>query len=262
MADLNFQEMAKISKLLIHDGYVLNFSNTSFTNFVAESIGINAYEEKYTNGSGSKGQRLKAILTLESNYQAGKLLEDLSEYWNSQFLPDEPINPMHRKCYEDTLKIAKRLREGAIVSELDAINGHDDDREFALLAEAIKGSIGKDQPELALDRLHTFVFRFIRSLCTKHKVKFTKEESLNAVFGKYIKTITGRGYVETIMGERILKYSISLLDSFNDVRNNRSFAHENPLLNYDESILILNNITNAISYIKKIEAKFDAKQGV
>jgi hypothetical protein len=260
MSDLTNQEITKISKLLIHEGYVLNFSNRTFAEFVEESIGINAYEEKYANGSGSKGQRLKAILKIESNYKVGKLLQDLAEYWNGQFMPGEEINPMHYRCYEDALKIAKRLRDGAIVDELEVIQGRSDDRDFTLLADSIRTSIGKDQPELALDRLHTFVFHFIRELCKKHDITFTKDESLNAVFGKYIKTITARGLVETLMGEKILKYSINLLDSFNDVRNNKTFAHANALLNYDESLLILNNITNAIRYIKKVEGKYEAKQ--
>jgi len=40
------------------------------------------------------------------------------------------------------------------------------------------------------------------------------------------------------MTERILKSSISILDAFNDVRNNKSLAHDNPVLNRNESLLI------------------------
>ncbi|WP_081728076.1 abortive infection family protein [Alkalihalobacillus hemicellulosilyticus] len=48
------------------------------------------------------------------------------------------------------------------------------------------------------------------------------------------------------MTRRILKTSISLLDAFNPVRNDKSFAHDNPLLNYDESMLIFKNISALI----------------
>jgi hypothetical protein len=43
------------------------------------------------------------------------------------------------------------------------------------------------------------------------------------------------------------------LESFNKVRNEQSFAHDNPILNYNESILILNNIASSIRFIQSIE---------
>ena len=37
-------------------------------------------------------------------------------------------------------------------------------------------------------------------------------------------------------------------------------AHDNPILNYDESILIFNNISNAIRFIESLERKISEKQ--
>ena len=59
--------------------------------------------------------------------------------------------------------------------------------------------------------------------------------------------------IESQMSERILKSSISILESFNNVRNNQSFAHDNPVLNYNESILIFNNVSSSIRFIESIE---------
>jgi len=55
------------------------------------------------------------------------------------------------------------------------------------------------------------------------------------------------------MSEKILKYSINVIEAFNDIRNNKSLAHDNPVLNYDESVLIFNNVTNLIKFIQNIE---------
>lgn len=49
------------------------------------------------------------------------------------------------------------------------------------------------------------------------------------------------------------KTKISILESFNNVRNNQSFAHDNPILNYNESILIFNNVSSSIRFIESIE---------
>ena len=61
------------------------------------------------------------------------------------------------------------------------------------------------------------------------------------------------------MTERILKSSISVLEAFNDVRNNKSLAHDNPILNYEESLLIFNHVAASIRFIKSLEAKIKAK---
>jgi hypothetical protein len=45
------------------------------------------------------------------------------------------------------------------------------------------------------------------------------------------------------------------MEAFNDIRNNRSYAHDNSILNYDESILIFGHVTNTIRFIEQIEAK-------
>ncbi|MCM2558243.1 abortive infection family protein [Alcaligenes faecalis] len=70
------------------------------------------------------------------------------------------------------------------------------------------------------------------------------------------------GHLESAMTERILKSSISVLEAFNDVRNNKSLAHDNPILNYEESLLIFNNVAASIRFIKSLEAKIKAKAAV
>jgi len=58
MADLSYFEKAKFEKLFdMGSGYVLDFSNNRFRQFVADSIGIDVYEEKYDYASGSKPRR-------------------------------------------------------------------------------------------------------------------------------------------------------------------------------------------------------------
>lgn len=44
------------------------------------------------------------------------------------------------------------------------------------------------------------------------------------------------------------------MDAFNDIRNNRSYAHDNQILNHDESVLIFSNISSMVKFIQAIEA--------
>ncbi len=159
------------------------------------------------------------------------------------------------------IKIAERLKRENIGEHIDSIKPNVDDKDFNLLAKSIKESLEKNEPEAALDRLHTFTFRYIRELCDAHQIPYDNSISLNAVFGKYVKFLLKNDYVESEMSEKILKYSISVLEAFNDIRNNKSFAHDNPVLNYSESILIFGNVSNAIKFIQSLETRMkQAKQ--
>lgn len=82
---------------------------------------------------------------------------------------------------------------------------------------------------------------------------------MHSVFGEYVKALRGSGHLESAMTERILRSSISVLEAFNDVRNNKSLAHDNPILNYDESLLIFNHVASSIRFIKSLEARIKAK---
>ncbi|MDR5763321.1 abortive infection family protein [Caballeronia sp. LZ035] len=57
------------------------------------------------------------------------------------------------------------------------------------------------------------------------------------------------------MTDRILRSSISVLEAFNDVRNNRSLAHDNPMLNHSEAVLIFSDIGASIRFIRALEGR-------
>ena len=113
----------------------------------------------------------------------------------------------------------------------------------------------KDQPEEALDRLHTFVVKYMREICSRHSIPYKTETPLHAIFGGYTKCLMTNNVIESDMSERILKSSISILDAFNAVRNGQSFAHDNPILNYNESVLIFNSICNTIRFVEYTERR-------
>ena len=81
-------------------------------------------------------------------------------------------------------------------------------------------------------------------------------------FHLHIQFITANEKIESLMTERILKYSIHVIEAFNDIRNNKSLAHDNPILNYSESVLIFNNVTNAIKFIESIENDIKAEKKI
>lgn len=240
----------------MESGYVMDFSNRTFSEFILETTKLDIYADKYDYASGSKANRLRAFWDKENNYTVGKLTSELLEFWKAERLMNlrEITNP-EQNLFDECKKIATRLLQDTIVEEIDAIKEDPNDKDFSLLAKSIRESIEKNEPEVALDRLHTYSMKYVRQLCINHEIELKKEESLNALFGKYVKFIVNSGYIDSQMTERILKYSIHVIEAFNDIRNNKSFAHDNPILNYQESVLIFNNVTNSIKFIESVEEK-------
>jgi Protein of unknown function (DUF3644). len=254
MADINYNEKRKFEELLgMRSGYVLSFSDRTFREFFSDTIGIDIFDEKYNYATGSKANRLRAFITQESNYNVAVILEQLVNMAMDKYKPGDSVPDEEFNCYQDCIKVINRLKDQGIVEHLDALQPNNNDKDFKLLAKSIRESIEKNEPEVALDRLHTFVVKYVRELCTSHQITFTKQETLNAIFGKYVKHLVDNKIIESIMSEKILKYSINVIEAFNDVRNNKSLAHDNTILNYSESILIFNNVSNTLRFIQAIE---------
>jgi hypothetical protein len=262
MAEINRVERMKLEKLFeMNGGYVMDFSNRTFSEFIFEETRIEIYDDKYCTYGDSKAKRLRAFWDLESNYRVGKVTKAMLDKWRDEkVIYGREISSQEQVLWDDCEKISRKLLEDSIIEEIDVIKEIDDDRDITMLSKSIKESISKNQPEEALDRLHTYLMKFVRSLCNKHEIEFTNEESLNALFGKYVKFIVANQKIESLMAERILKYSINVLEAFNDIRNNKSFAHDNPILNYEESVLIFNNVTNSLKFIETVEEKIDKKK--
>ena len=61
------------------------------------------------------------------------------------------------------------------------------------LAKAVRDAIEKNEPELGLDRLHTFVIKYVRTCCTRHGIRVTRDTPLHSIFGEYVRRLRMRG---------------------------------------------------------------------
>ncbi len=251
MSDLRSIDKRKLEKLFqMGGGYVLDFSNRTLAEFVEESTGRDIYDARYDYASGSKANRLRAFWTQEPNHLVGKLLNDLLEYCRPA-----AGDPDRDRLFEECERIAARLLQSAHVDGLEAITPEGTERGFEVLARAVRDSIENNEPEAGLDRLHTFVTKLIRTLSERRGVTIDRDKPLHSIFGEYVKALRAAGLIESEMTERILKSSISTMEAFNRVRNDTSFAHDTPTLNYDESLLIFNHVCSAVRFIRALESR-------
>lgn len=250
MSDLTGPEKRKFERLFeMGSGYILNFSNSTFADFVMDSTGKDIWDLKYNYGSGSKANRLRGFWSEEQNLVVGKLLGDLVNY-------TVELNPScDQQLLADCRRAVSRLPQNTAVPEIDALTPNADGNDFEIIAKQVREAIEKNQPEVGLDRLHTFVIKFVRSLCERSGIVVTREKALQSLFGEYVRKLKAQGHIESEMTERILKSTISVLDAFNHVRNNQSLAHDNPILNYEESLLIFNHVASSIRFLRDLESR-------
>jgi hypothetical protein len=255
MSDLSNTEKRRFERLLgMSSGYVLNFSNRTFDEFVIDSTGRSIYDARYAYESGSKANQLRGFWKAEGNRVVGKLMGDLVDYAVEigSVSKDDAL-------LDECRKIAVRLMQDSTVPDLDALTALSDEKDFETVVKAVKDAIEKNEPEAGLDRLHTFVIKYVRWLCVRHGIDVIRDKPLHSLFGEYVKRLRELKHIESEMTLRILKSSISTLEAFNDVRNNQSLAHDNPILNYDEALLIFNHVASSIRFLRSLEGRIEGR---
>jgi hypothetical protein len=90
-------------------GYVLNFSDRTFGEFVSEAVDRDIHDEKYTTGGTSKANKLRTFWKVESDYMVGRIILALVDYDATLNVePDAEAKARADKCRQ----IATRLLAG------------------------------------------------------------------------------------------------------------------------------------------------------
>ena len=206
MSDLTNMEKRRFERLLeMGSGYVLNFSNRTFEEFVRDATGRNIYESRYDYGSGSKANRLRGFWQAEPNFVVGKLLGALIDHQKEVEHENQISGSFYAKKKPEELQLTASLREdcqrtvtrllqGQPVPEMEALAAISDEKDFETVARAVRDAIEKNEPETALDRLHTFVIKYVRALCSERGLVVNKEKPLHSLFGEYVKSVQGGGF--------------------------------------------------------------------
>src|SRR5689334_5967896 len=81
MSNLTISEKRKFENFFdMSSGWVLNFSDKDFAEFIASSTGLNIFDPRYNYKTGSKANRLRAFWMTEDNQVIGKLMGDMLDF--------------------------------------------------------------------------------------------------------------------------------------------------------------------------------------
>lgn len=255
MAGLTNKEMADFEELFEMDsGYVLDFSNTTFSQFIKEIINIEIYGGFGYEKDCSKANKLRQIWENESDAVVGTLMDELLCYYEDFCSREEKELP------ERTLKKIGELR--IVVNRLKRTNvsvslPQKTEETLQTLMKDINDSLARNKPTLVLDRLHTFATKLLRQACMDNGVSVKDEKGnyfpLHSLAGMLKKKYEKKEIFESTFTLRALQNSISLFDSYNDIRNDKSYAHANDILNSVEADFVVKAMANLITFIDKVE---------
>lgn len=119
MSDLSNSTKYKLECLFdMGSGYVLDFSNLSFSDFIQKSISVDV-DKKY---DGSKAMRLRQLWEQEPNCKVVKLTKEMLERWQTIMLvKGNIISPSDQKLYELCLVEIESLETMNHISKEDAL---------------------------------------------------------------------------------------------------------------------------------------------
>jgi hypothetical protein len=90
-------------------------------------------------------------------------------------------------------------------------------------------------------------------LLDERDIAWDRNDPLQSRAGRYVKALEAERELREIT-RRIAKSAISVFEQFNDVRNNRSFAHDNDLIDKAEARFIFDAISAFLRFVKSVEA--------
>ena len=235
----------------MHSGYVLHFSDRTFSEFFDDEFGIDIYFEKYSFNGSSKAKRLRAFISTEDEYAVARVLRRLWEHRES--IPRYRTLENYKSVKQRFFELVAKIEGSGAIPRTDAIDLFKRDGTLEELVAAIERDIGANRPVAALDRLHTYCMKKFGHLLDQRQLAWDKAEPLHSRVGKYVKALGQERELRDVTAQ-IIKNSIGIFDKFNHVRNNQSLAHDNELIEPTEARYIYDAITAFLRFLKSVEA--------
>lgn len=253
MSGINSLDKRFLDQVLqMEEGYVLDFSDRTFSDFFASEIGIDIDDEQYRKNGSSKAKRLRTFLYDAEPALAAKALRRLWAHREAHRTYNNERPETVPNAEEKIFKIIHRLEGDSGLAKIDAIERFKSDVTLEELVAGIERDIAAQKPEAALDRLHTYCLKKFAHLLELRGEQPQAGETLNARAGRYFNPLRKTGRIRPI-SEKIMKSSVETFELYNGVRNNESLAHDNTLVEANEARFIFDAIVNMLRFIKSIE---------
>lgn len=249
-SDMRFLETA----LEMQSGYCLDFSDRTFANFFADILNVNIDEQRYHTSGSSKGRRMRLFLKSEPDHRVARLLRALWEY-RADMTKAGLTSPDQSGMEPRFNAVVDRLERSGAHLSTDAIDRFAPDETLEELVASIRRDVEAGSPGTALDHLHTYCMKKLTYLLAELDPAAKPAATLNARFGQYLSASRRSAKTHHPISFKIMTGAIETFELFNSVRNDRSLAHDNVLIERAEARFIFEAIVNVLRFIKATEGQ-------
>lgn len=176
------------------------------------------------------------------------------------------LKPKDQVLKDAIQKLLKPSTTGYLIRNIDYIISDDDfeiilpeehGESFEILSRDIYEALSRNEPTLVLDRLHTYSTKFFRTICLKHGI-FVSDNTgenypIHSLVGSLAKYYKENKVFESEFANQALKMSISTFEKYNTIRNDKSYAHDNEVLDKAEAEYVVSIVTATLTLIHKLE---------
>ena len=231
-------------------GYVLDFVDRTMAEWFEEGFGLDIQSGAYDAAGSSKAKRLRTFIEVEDGHTVGAVLRALWVY--AEEIKDQRVNLPSEAEVATVFAFIDRIEATEGRPRTDALERFKRDETLDELVAAIQRDIAADKPAPALDRLHLYCMKKFAHLLDERSIPWDRQEPLHSRVGKYVKALERERELRRI-SVRVLKSAIGIFDDLNDVRNNRSFAHDNDLVDAAEARFIFDAVSAILRFVKSVD---------
>jgi Abortive infection C-terminus/HEPN domain len=253
MAGMTSAEITKlVERYLGTDmGYLKGFNYSSHESFYANYCGLDidvaSAREKF---GGTTKKAFVGLLREASTQDQAKIIRGTFEFISPPDPSDEEFDQRKFEVYKQLLEVAIRLEAGGSIQVTAVFACKDTVYEALKDAELLMSQRG---PEFAVDRAHTALHGYIKSLCQERGHNVSSTASITELFGvmrKHFPEISGV-VAHDEEAKRLFGSLATSLDCLNTIRNRATLAHPNDLLlSAPEAMLFINVSRSVLNYLE------------
>jgi len=252
MSGLTPVEITKLVERYIgtDGGYLKKFSYSSHESFYSIycdlDIDVAAQRERF----GTTKYTYIGILKEASPTDQARILRGTFAYIASPDAPEDDPDPKRLAVYLQLMEVVKRLESTGTVQ----VSASFETRETVF--QALKDAeilLNQRGPEFAVDRAHTALHGFLKTLCDGRGLQVSSTASITDIFGIMRREFPELKAVVAHDGEakKLIGSLATALDTLNTIRNRGTLAHPNEmLLDGPEAMLFINISRSILGYLE------------
>jgi hypothetical protein len=211
MASVKRSDMRLIDQVFgMESGYVLDFSNRTFSEFFEDEFGMNIYEEKYQVRGGSKANLLRGFIDVEDDYLVGKALRKLYEYRTQSMVAADSTRVLPATLEKQFFDLIGRIEAGVSPPVLTSLSGAAQVLNFDTVTRDLdraRASINTD-PEDAVTAACSTVESVCRSILIELGLGLPEKKDIKGLFAAVRKPLglaTDRTDLDPLIADDVRK---------------------------------------------------------